>query len=253
MQIGADIYCDSLCIIREIERRHPSPTLYPGGSNGIAWGLSRWTDGELLTLCVGLVLGSAIEDLPADFAADRGRLYFGPDFDLHAHGRDRPHKLAQLRTHLSWVEEGLNQQRQFMLGDSPALPDALIYYTVWFLRGRYAGGAELLNEFPALLAWEQRMLALGHGESSDLTSAQALEIARAAKPQTPVTMDANDPQRFAAGANVQVQPDGNGGDPMVTGKLRALTRDIISIDRVDPSVGDITVHFPRAGYRIESA
>ena len=38
MQIGADIYCDSQCILREIERRHPQPSFYPGGADGMAWG-----------------------------------------------------------------------------------------------------------------------------------------------------------------------------------------------------------------------
>ena len=34
MQIGADIYCDTQCILRELERRFPEPTLYPGASEG---------------------------------------------------------------------------------------------------------------------------------------------------------------------------------------------------------------------------
>jgi len=38
MQIGADVYCDSQCIMREIERRHPQPTFFPGGAQGMAWG-----------------------------------------------------------------------------------------------------------------------------------------------------------------------------------------------------------------------
>jgi hypothetical protein len=31
MQIGADIYCDSQCIIRELQRRFPEPTLSAAG------------------------------------------------------------------------------------------------------------------------------------------------------------------------------------------------------------------------------
>ena len=31
LQIDADIYCDSQLIMRELERRHPSPSLYPVG------------------------------------------------------------------------------------------------------------------------------------------------------------------------------------------------------------------------------
>src|SRR4029079_11985290 len=31
LQIGADIYCDSQLILRELERRHPTPSFYPAG------------------------------------------------------------------------------------------------------------------------------------------------------------------------------------------------------------------------------
>ena len=35
MQIGADIFCDTQIIQREIERRFPEPTLFPGGNGGV--------------------------------------------------------------------------------------------------------------------------------------------------------------------------------------------------------------------------
>ena len=38
MQIGADIYCDSQLIVRELERRFPEPTLFPQGYSGLADG-----------------------------------------------------------------------------------------------------------------------------------------------------------------------------------------------------------------------
>src|SRR5215469_13176395 len=39
LQVGADIYCDSQLIARTLERRHPTPTIYPDGSEGTchAW------------------------------------------------------------------------------------------------------------------------------------------------------------------------------------------------------------------------
>ena len=36
LQIGADIYCDTLLILRKIEALYPEPTLYPGGIRGDA-------------------------------------------------------------------------------------------------------------------------------------------------------------------------------------------------------------------------
>ena len=37
MQIGADIYCDSQCILRELHRRFPEPTFFPGGADCVPW------------------------------------------------------------------------------------------------------------------------------------------------------------------------------------------------------------------------
>ena len=36
LQIGADVYCDSQLIVRELERRFPTPTLFPTGDAGLA-------------------------------------------------------------------------------------------------------------------------------------------------------------------------------------------------------------------------
>src|ERR1035437_2822811 len=44
MQIGADIYCDTQCIIRELEQRFPEPTLFPKGYEGVGWATAMWTD-----------------------------------------------------------------------------------------------------------------------------------------------------------------------------------------------------------------
>jgi len=85
VQIGADIYCDSQCILRELERRHPEPTFYPGGAEGLPWGIGRWTDG-LFDVAVRLSLGANADQLPEAFAKDRVRLFLGPSGDLSAGG-----------------------------------------------------------------------------------------------------------------------------------------------------------------------
>src|SRR5262249_12228056 len=41
LQIGADIYCDSQLIMRELERRYPTPSFYPAG-HGAADALAWW-------------------------------------------------------------------------------------------------------------------------------------------------------------------------------------------------------------------
>ena len=250
MQIGADIYCDSQCIIRELERRFPEPTLYPGGGAGMPWAVGRWTDGPLFTLALSLVLGAQADELPEEFAQDRGRLYFGPDYDLHALKRDLPHILAQLRAQLGWLDQRLSSGRAYILGDAPGLPDALCYYLVWFIRGRYAGGPALLEQFPSLLAWEERVRAIGHGTASDMTASEALEIARSSRSQTDVCDDPRDPQGLTPGMHVSVVPDDIGGDPSVTGFIVSVSAQELAIRREGAHVGEVVVHFPRVAYRV---
>lgn len=250
LQAGADIYCDSQCIIRELERRIPEPTLYPGGAAGLPWAISRWTDGPLFKTVVSVVMGAQADELPEEFAVDRGRLYLGPDFDWRAQKKDLPHMLAQIRAQFGWMDTRLAGGRDFMLGAQPGLPDALCYHLVWFLRGRFAGGPELIDQFANLSAWEKRVAAIGHGHPQDMGSGQALEVARSATPETPECGDAQDPQRLTPGQRVSVTPDGDGGDPSVEGRVVSVGIDHIAIARSAPEVGDVVVHFPRVGYRV---
>ena len=252
MQIGADIYCDSQCILREIHRRNPEPTLFPGGAQGMAVAVSRWTDGELFDLAVKIILGAASDGLDPAFAADRGRLYLGPDWAarLKAAGSDLPHLAAVMRAHLGWVDDRLSRGRDFMLGAEPGLPDVLVWHVVWFLRGRWADGPDFLAQFQNLTAWEARMEGLGHGDAEPMTAEDAISIARAAKIATPEAADPGDPQGLAPGQKVAVAPDVDGGEQAVEGTVRMVSRDEVAIDREDPRTGHVCVHFPRAGYRV---
>ncbi|MCG8508554.1 MAG: glutathione S-transferase family protein, partial [Rhodospirillales bacterium] len=222
LQIGADIYCDSQCILMELERRFPQPTFFPRGDAGAVWGLARWTDVCLFPKTVALVLGSAhaAGQLPADFAADRGRLYFGPDWDMDDVAAQLPHVRAQIRAQFAWFESQLNAGNDFLAGDTPGLVDALAYYLVWFVHGRVADGPGFIAQFSALHAWFARIGAMGHGQASDMASGEALTIARDAERETPEGTDADDPQGLKPGMAVGVIPEGDGGDPEVSGTVR---------------------------------
>ncbi len=249
MQIGADVYCDSQCILREIDRRHPEPTFYPGGGQGMPWVLSRWSDAILFDQIVRIVLGFSAEEMPADLLEDRARLYFGPDWNMETVKASLPHTLAQIRAQFGWVNERLSHGRDFILVE-PGLPDVLVYYLVWFLRGRWEGSGDFMSEFPALEAWEERMKAIGHGDPSEMDAGEALDIARDAEPRTPQAGDPRDPQKIEPGMNVSVVPEGDGGDPEVTGIAHSVSRETIAILRSNERIGQICVHFPRVGYRV---
>lgn len=252
MQIGADIYCDSQCIMLELERRFPTPSLYPDHRFGLARGLSRWTDGPLFDLAVKIVLGAAGDTLPQDFAEDRGRLYLGPDWaaGLEKAHSELPHLAAQLRVQLGWIDYHLGQDGPFILGASPGMADAVTYHVVWFVRGRWKEGANLLSELTHLEAWEKRIAEIGHGAFTPIGPDDALEIARAASPDTPELTDSKDPQGLGVGMRVSINPDLDGGEQPVEGTIRYADRDTVAVLREEPGIGKLAVHFPRAGYKV---
>lgn len=253
MQIGADIYCDSQCILRELERRFPDNSYMPTPDTGMMWCLSRWTDGALFDLAVKLVLGSAGENLPKDFAEDRGRLYLGANWaeGLQRANAQLPHLVAQMRAPLSWLNDQLSDGRIFLLGAAPAAIDAQIYHVVWFIRGRWDGGPAMLSEFANLVRWEENVRALGHGTSSAMDPQDAITLAQGLEPATQSGVADHEPQSLQVGTSVTVHPDVDGGEQGVSGEVHFADVETIAIKRNAKDVGTVCVHFPRTGYRVD--
>lgn len=253
MQIGADIYCDSQCIIRELESRFPTPSFMPTADAGLLWCLSRWTDGALFDLAVRIVLGSAGDNLAPEFAQDRGRLYFGEDWaeELKKANTELPHLVAQMSGPLSWLNDQLSHDKEYLSGDKPAAIDAQMYHIMWFIGGRWNGGPSLIAQFPHVQRWMNTVRELGHGTEQAMTAEAALTIASSQKTTTPAVVASNDPQGLAVGQKVSITPDVNGGEQSVEGVLRKADTYTIALDRVSDTAGDVCVHFPRIGYRVD--
>lgn len=253
MQIGADIYCDSQCILRELERRFPEPTLFPGGSAGLPFSLGRWIDGPLFDASVRLAFAPQAETLPADLVRDRARLYLGASGDFREELKDLAHQETQLRAQLGWLDQLLGDGRKFLSADEPGLADCYAYYIVWFLRGRWDKGPEFLAEFAKLEAWESRVKQIGHGKAAGMKPNEALKIGTSAQPKTAEMSDPRDALGLVPGMNVEICTDGDTGEAPVAGVIRAVNRETISIHRVDLDAGLVCVHFPRVGYRVRVA
>ncbi len=252
MQIGADIYCDSQCIIRELDCRYSSRSLMPTADFGLMRCLSRWTDGALFDQTVRHVLGSAGDKLDKDFAADRGRLYLGEDWaeGLKKAHADLPHLVAQMRAPLSWINSQLSDGRAFLLGSAPAAIDAQFYHVVWFLRGRWADGPSFLSEFTELMRWENNVRGIGHGTPSTMNPEEAIARAKGLEPTAQSGVAAHEPQGLEVGMAVTISPDVNGGEQPVAGKIRFADAETVVIERNAEDVGTVCVHFPRSGYRV---
>jgi glutathione S-transferase len=246
MQIGADIYCDTQCIIRELERRFPEPTLFPRGYEGLGPATAMWTDRSFFQNTVNLVFGSLADQVPQDFVADREKLR-GAKFDVPAMTAAIPQMRDQFRAHLQWIEAQLADGRGWMSGTRAGLCDVNAYMNIWYVRAHLPNADQMLAEFSATSAWEMRLRAVGHGRSSELSSSAALDIAALATPQTAELSDPNDPNGRKPGDRVEIVPD-DYGKIKVSGEIVALSSQHIAIRRQDPRAGEVVVHFPRAGF-----
>jgi glutathione S-transferase len=247
MQIGADIYCDTQIIIRELERRFPTPTLFPAGQAGVPWALGMWSDRAFFQSTVNLVFGTLADSVPQEFIDDRSRLR-GAKFDVNAMKAAAPQMRDQYRAHAGWIEAQLADGREWLLGEF-SLADINAYMNVWYARARLPSADEILAKFPHTLAWERRLRSIGHGARSELSPEEALEIATQASPQTSVQHDPGDPNGRQPGDLVAVLPD-DYGKVEVRGEILSLSAQHIAIRRRDERAGDIVVHFPRAGFAV---
>ncbi len=250
MQFGADIYCDSQCILRELERRFPTPSFFPGPGKGMPWAVSRWTDGPLFDLLFRVAFAPVMDALPPALVTDRSRLYLGPNADLRKEAADLPHVLAQLRGHLGWLEAQLGSGKPYLTADAPSVADAFAWHIMWFFRARYAEVGTFMEEFPGIAAWEERMKAIGHGTPSPMTPAEALAIAKAAESQVPEKADPRDPQGLKPGMKVAIGPLTDTGEKQVEGIVRSIGRETLVINHEHALCGKVAIHFPRVGYRV---
>ena len=252
MQIGADVYCDTQIIIRELERRFPTPSMYVAGDNGLSNALAFWADRPLFTLACDVIFagaGAAFRD--EAFLKDREAL-FERKFDMEARAAGVPNAFDQLRAHLGWINEQLADGRTYLLGDAPGHVDACAYYNLAFIRWANESVMAKVGALPHLRAWEQRVKAVGHGTRREMTPTDALDIAKAATSTEPVGADAEEPNGFKPGDAVTVGADDYGRD-RVAGEIVSTSGQHIAIKHSDPRVGEVVLHFPRAGFVVKAA
>ncbi len=138
MQIDADIYCDTQLIIAELERRHPTPTVFPDGNPGLGWALGSWAHGPYVVTSVAIYMG--IEDpyagavnLPRHFFEDRKTMW-KTQFGTDSLKPKLPGYRTRLRAHTDFIDMQLADGRPFLTGDKPGLADLHAMWDPWFLR-----------------------------------------------------------------------------------------------------------------------
>lgn len=247
MQIGANIYCDTHLVLRKLEKLHPALTLFPNGCEGEANALAWWAERYTFMPALGFVANVNDGLFQPDFVAERKKFGFilGKE-DVEPH---YARYVQQLVAHLGWLAAMLRDGRPYLLGEQVSAADLAAYPTVWFLVRNGGAEAERLLPIRDLHPWCERVAALGHGRPTEMPAVTALDIARDAVPQRPDLPANGDPSEIRDGTWVTVAPDDTGRDP-VEGMLVAASDQEVVISRSDERVGEVFVHFPRAGYDI---
>ena len=251
MQIGADIYCDSLLMCRVIDRIAPEPPLYPRESAGLAETVAQWADSTFFwtaipyTMQVGaadLFAGAPPEYLKA-FGADRAAM-------TPSLRRAPPHDgAAALAAYLRRIEGMLADGRRFLLGSAASIADFSAAQSIWFMR-RAAASAAMLDAYPAIAAWFTRVTAFGHGESTPLESADAIALAAGSTSHAATSVP--DGAGFSTGDAVTVSASDYAHDE-IAGTLVGLDADEVVVVRDDARAGRVHVHFPRIGFHVKAA
>lgn len=256
LQIGADVYCDTALIARVLDRIAPAPTLFPYGENFANRAMAHFADSVMFNLSVPvgfqpggmmkLYLPEATPEFLAEFAKDRAAMRQG--------GTIRRGPLGESKANLAGVLPRIETQlgdRPFLLGASASECDFSLYHVLWPV-WKVPSTRPMLEVFPRTLAFMERMAAFGHGKSTELTSAKALEIAKKARPAAIEQPQAIETDGIALGEVVQVMPVDYALDP-VHGELLQCSADEIAVRRSDARAATVVVHFPRFGYQLQRA
>ena len=260
LQIGADVYCDTLLICEVLEALQPAPSLYPQGQTGLARTLAQWADGTLFSTAMahnfspkgGMEYArlNPEQDMKA-FAMDRGAMRGGASRMMPGDAT------AAYKSYLRRIATML-ETSPFVLGDQVSVADLAIYHPLWFTR-RLPAVADVLATNAAILPWMDRVAALGHGKcnSVELSRAESLEIARQATPDMAYSGadSANvfqDEHGVPLGTEVTITAESFGLE-VTSGTLVAATRTRFTLARTHELTGVVHVHFPRIGFVLKKA
>jgi len=248
MQIGADIYIDTQRIARELEHRYPEPTFFPAGDTGLAYALVKWSD-QFFQAGLKMALALLGPDWDAAFREDRQALF--AQFDFDDMDKETGHAMAQLQANAVLLDVQLADGRSFLTGDYAGLADIQAFGVPWFTRAAMPIAEELFRNFRHLPAWEARVAELGEGERQPIDVAEAHQVARESQPDLKGDVTGNDAQGLEVGMPVTVMPDDFSLRGAVEGELLRASALELAIHRSTDNFGDLVIHFPRLGYRVE--
>jgi len=259
LQVGADIYCDTALICDVLEHVRPEPTLYPPHLKGVCRIFAQWADSTLFWAAMGYnlqpkgaahVFAKAPPDAARAFSDDRKAMAVNMV-------RLRPgDATCAYRSYLRRIAN-MADEHDFLFGMEPCLADFAAYHGIWYTRTQVPLLADILNPTPSVGEWANRVEAIGHGASTQISPQDAVAMAAAAQPEPPganllVDSAFQDDHGIALGSRVTITPESFGNES-TEGELIAATRTHYSLRREDARAGLVHVHFPRLGYVLRAA
>ncbi len=252
LQIGADIYCDTALIAEVLDKINPTPALYPTAVAGLARTLAQWADSTLFWTAIPYVFQPAgMQAMFADVPPEHLKA-FGADREAMRAGAPRmplAEASANLTEYLRRLEHMLADGKLYLLGDAPCIADFSVFHSIWFVR-RVPAVSGILDNAPLLLAWAERMAAIGHHQCEPMRADAAVAVAAQS---TPVMQDGApfiDFDGAKLGQRVSMTPTDYAFDP-VDGELALASENEVAVRRTDARAGAVVVHFPRLGFRLK--
>jgi len=254
LQIGADVYCDTALIARVLERVAPAPTLFPYGDRLEGRAMSHFADHVLfnITVPVGFQPNGMMKLFHPEMSAETLAAFGKDRAAMRQGGTVRRGPLNECRANMAQLLPGIEAQlgsKPFLLGASASECDFALYHVLWPV-WKVPATRPLLDPYPKTVAFLERMSEFGQAKpAADLSSVEALQVAKKSKPAAIPQAEAVGTEGVALGDVVQVMPIDYGFDP-VKGELVHCSADEIAVRRTDPRAGTVVVHFPRLGYQI---
>lgn len=256
LQIGADIYCDTALIADVLERIAPTPSLYPASISGVAKIVAQWADTTLFWTVIAYtfqpaamagILGNLTPEQMKAFGSDRAAMR------ANAPRMTLSEATGQLTEYLRRLDAMLanDTNQAWLLGSEASIADFSVYHSLWFIR-RVPAVAGILDAHPKLLAWMDKVAAIGHGQFEKMRSGDAIQIASTSIACSADDLAFVDTHDIALGDRVAIMPSDYAMDAVV-GELVICSGNALALRRTDERAGTVVVHFPRIGYQMKRA
>lgn len=244
-QIGADVFCDTKTITTEIARLSGKPELALENCSEEIQTFVQKTDSEVfMALVIGGTDASALVELVKRTSLLRTIKFLWDRVGIARKAKIRTLKPREAKAiaqqHLNEMESILKDD--FLFGDAPCIADFSAYHSLWLVLDMK--GMTFLKAHPRVTNWFSRMQAFGHGENTDVSDDQVLDIALKTEPRALGDAALAEPRQ------VSVAPSDYARDP-VTGLLVGENDQRWILRREHPRIGTVHLHFPKEGFSLK--